>query len=177
MEINRDLCRKVFLPDGRIVDILTDVFEEIDKWIQNNETQPESGGYILGYQHEDTGNVTIEKVTPPFENDVRTRFHFKLCDKMHDNFLEREKINKSYYLGVWHTHPEDKPTPSSIDWEDWKTSLKTEKGGGAYLFFIIAGRKEIRIWAGSLESRLFEELTECKKECEMCVVEDNYGKL
>lgn len=66
-------------------------------------------------------------------------------------------------MGVWHTHPQDVPSPSSIDWEDWKDSLKKEKSGCEYIFFIIVGIKEWRIWVGDLQKGIISEIFECEK--------------
>ena len=53
MEITQqNSCVKYILPDGRFLDVLTDVFDEMYKWLQNEANSPESGGYIVGYQHD-----------------------------------------------------------------------------------------------------------------------------
>ena len=49
-------CVKMKLPNGKVVDILADVFSEMTKWIQTNAESPESGGYIVGYKHSETDN-------------------------------------------------------------------------------------------------------------------------
>lgn len=54
------------LPNGKIVDILSPVLDEIKKWLQDDNKKPESGGYIVGYQHEGTGNISLETVSHPF---------------------------------------------------------------------------------------------------------------
>ena len=55
MEITQqNSCVKYILPDGRFLDVLTDVFDEMYKWLQNEANSPESGGYIVGYQHDIT---------------------------------------------------------------------------------------------------------------------------
>ena len=64
-------CVKIGLPNGKVVDVLSPVLDEICKWIQNDCSKPESGGYIVGYQHEHTGNVSLEAVSHPYLMDVR----------------------------------------------------------------------------------------------------------
>ena len=56
-------CKKMKLPNGKVVDILSSVFEEISNWIQNSEEKKEAGGYIVGYQHSKTGNITLENIS------------------------------------------------------------------------------------------------------------------
>lgn len=159
----RDRCVKYNLPDGGVLDILADVFEEIGKWIQLESNSPESGGYIVGYQHENTNNISLERVSNPGIEDVSSRGRFSLKDPKHYFFLTKQEMQKSFYMGVWHTHPEDIPTPSSIDWNDWTNSVKLEQSGSKYIFFVIAGRKETRIWAGDTMTGKIVELDECKK--------------
>lgn len=58
VEIRRSSnCVKMNLPDGNVVDVLCAVLEEMKKWVQDDISKPESGGYIVGYQHKHTGNI------------------------------------------------------------------------------------------------------------------------
>ena len=52
-------CVKMLLPNKRVVDILPEIFEEIKKWVQISKDAPESGGYIVGYQHGKTKNISL----------------------------------------------------------------------------------------------------------------------
>lgn len=156
-------CVKMNLPNGKVVDILTPVFEEIYKWIQRDELTPESGGYIVGYQHIETGNISLETVSYPYSLDKRNRIHFGMKDPRHKLFLLKEKAHKSYYMGVWHTHPQLVPTPSNIDWNDWYKTLEEDQTGSNYVFFIIVGIKKMRVWVGDFEKKSIEEIFECKK--------------
>ena len=56
-------CVKLNLPNGKVVDILTDVLDEMSKWLQNDNAQPEGGGFIVGYQHKETGNIVLENIS------------------------------------------------------------------------------------------------------------------
>lgn len=156
-------CLKYLLPNGAYLDVLVEVQDEIMKWLQYDEESMEAGGCIVGYQHKETTNVTLEKVSHPYMQDYRNRIHFTMRDPRHTVFLQKEQRKKSYYMGVWHTHPEDVPHPSETDIIDWKQSVKNEKSGCPYIFFIIAGRKKIGIWAGSIATEEIVELKECKK--------------
>ena len=66
-------------------------------------------------------------------------------------------------MGVWHTHPQRIPSPSSIDWADWTDSLKKEKTGCEYIFFIIVGVEEWRVWMGDLKNGIIIEIFEGEK--------------
>ena len=162
MEIRRtsNKCIKLTLPNGKAVDVLSTVLDEIFRWIQNEDTKPESGGYIVGYQHEKTGNISLESVSTPYLLDRKSRVRFDICDPQHNLFLKKAYRRKSYYMGVWHTHPQGVPTPSSIDWDDWNATLKADKTGCQYVFFIIPGTDEWRLWVGDFQTM---EITEAKE--------------
>ena len=156
-------CVKMALPNGCVVDILDVIFEKIKEWLQFNESLPESGGYIVGYTHLNTGNITLENISHPYLLDSRNRIRFNIRDPRHNLFLLREKFHKSYYMGVWHTHPQLVPVPSSIDWDDWSKTLIEDKTASNYVFFVIAGIQTIRVWVGDFKTKNIEEIFECPK--------------
>lgn len=157
-------CVKMRLPNGNVVDILPEVFEEIGKWTQNQDFESESGGFVLGYEHKGTGNISLEYITYPQALDIRSRVSFKIRDPIHKDIILKASKQKSFYLGVWHTHPQVYPIPSTIDWNDWEETLLKDKTASVYVFFIIAGSKCIRVWVGDYNSRKIEEIFECEKE-------------
>jgi integrative and conjugative element protein (TIGR02256 family) len=59
------------------------------------------------------------------------------------------------YLGEWHTHPEDSPSPSSIDLGTWQRHLNADN---EQMVLLIVGRKEI--WAAKKDSRTIIPLLE-----------------
>lgn len=156
-------CKKMKLPNKKVVDILSTVFEELENWIQDSFEKDEAGGYIVGYQHKGSGNVTLENISFPHTLDERSRFGFSMKDPKHKSFLSYHRRKKSFYMGVWHTHPQMVPEPSAIDWKDWNETLEVDKTGCEYVFFIIAGIQEIRIWVGDFESKTIKEIFECEE--------------
>lgn len=164
MEIEKSCkCVKLKLPNNKVVDVLSPVLNEMYQWIQDADGKPESGGFIVGYRHIETGHISLETVSHPCILDTKERSRFNIKDPYHVFFLEKAKLNKSYYMGVWHTHPQLIPNPSSIDWKDWTDSLKEEKTGCEYIFFVIVGIKEWRVWVGDLENGIITEILECEK--------------
>lgn len=162
-------CKKMKLPNGKVVDILSNVFEKINCWIQDTDEKAEAGGYIVGYQHYGTENITLEDISQPYMWDKRTRFYFGMRDPSHQMFLEKSMLKKSFYMGVWHTHPQMIPEPSSIDWNDWYDTLEVDRTACKYIFFIIVGMKEMRVWVGDFARKEIIEIFECEK------VGDLYG--
>lgn len=157
-------CVKMQLPNGKVVDILPEVFQEINNWLQINDHAPESGGFILGYKHKRTGNISLEYITHPQPLDIRSRVSFKIRDPIHKVLLLKAQSRKSFYMGVWHTHPQTIPGPSPIDWEDWKDTLLVDKTSCEYIFFLIAGTEGVRLWVGDFETKHITEIFECEKD-------------
>lgn len=152
------------LPDGHVVDIHGTVLNKIALWLQDDSNKPESGGFIVGYEHSHTGNISLEDVSQPCFIDKKTRVRFVIRDPRHYMFLKRARKQKSYYMGVWHTHPQRIPHPSSIDWNDWNETISIDKTGSNYVFFIIAGTVEWKLWAGDMKSGIITEIQECPKD-------------
>lgn len=73
-------CYKLQLPNGRVVDILSELIDEMSKWLQHDTHAPESGGYVIGYQNRKTGNITLEFITPPHEQDICSRIRCTIKD-------------------------------------------------------------------------------------------------
>ena len=59
-----------------------------------------------------------------------------------------------HYLGEWHTHPEDVPTPSMTDHSSWNKHLKSDLP----LILIIVGRTHF--WVGKKFKKNIEVLTQ-----------------
>lgn len=156
-------CYKLKLPNGRVVDILSELIDEMSKWLQYDTHAPESGGYILGYQRMKTGNITLEFITPPHKQDICSRIRCTIKDFFHGRVLRKAQLKSSYYMGVWHTHPQRFPTPSSIDYQDWEKSIRCERTGGDYIFFLIAGTEGFRVWVGDFSSREIIEIHEFQR--------------
>lgn len=92
-------CIKMQLPNGKVVDILTEVLDSISSWLQTDAEKPESGGYIIGYQHKDTGNIVLEAISMPQELDKKSRIRFNIKDPHHSLFLRQAERKKELLYG------------------------------------------------------------------------------
>lgn len=122
---------------------------------QLKTTAPEAGGMILGRLITQSDDVVIDEVTEPTTSDRRGRFFFMRSKKhaqQHVNVAWKESNSTRIYLGEWHTHPEDDPTPSSIDFDNWRRIARVAQYEQGFLLFIIAGWKETRIWEFNKET-------------------------
>ena len=125
-------CVKIGLPNGKVVDVLSPVLDEICKWIQNDCSKPESGGYIVGYQHEHTGNVSLEAVSHPYLMDIKNRVRFDIRDPRHQLFLKKARRHKSFYMGVWHTSSSSLSHDAN---EPHKTTAARAKNINFFIFY------------------------------------------
>ena len=144
--------------------ITSQAVEQLLAYVQRRCWQREAGGVLLGRHLLDSEDVVVDEVTSPQSSDRRTRFSF-FRSKKHEHIARERWIaeaNTLSYLGLWHTHPEDSPTPSAVDWEDWQQAVANDTFDGARLFFPIVGRKEIRVWTKSRSGDIRELEREAK---------------
>lgn len=151
---------KFILPNGKVVDLLSEVLITMSDWKQSDSSSSESCGFILGYMNSETNNVTLSSVTLPKQNVFSSRIFCKLKTWVHFPQLRENERNKNYYMGTWHTHPQCIPSPSQTDWIDWRETLEKDTTGCEFAFFVIIGVEEFRIWAGNLQTKEIIELPE-----------------
>lgn len=156
--VNR--CIKFNLPDGRTLDLLFETLNKMVLWKQEELYKPEGCGFLLGYRNCKTKNITISDITMPQDRDYRLRFFCKILDKIHFRSLKQSAKKSNYYMGVWHTHPQNIPVPSDIDWAEWSEILKKDQTGDKYILFIIIGMQEFRIWVGDFDTKIIVEIFE-----------------
>ena len=139
----RPNCGRIKLP--------AEVIASIHGYVQNDCHKPEGGGVMLGRYIIDSQDVVIDKISFPMPGDRATRSTFFRKKKAHQQIIEREWEDSNHtctYLGEWHTHPEQCPSPSCIDEFNWKRKLKRDVFDSDFLFFLIAGTSELRMWEG-----------------------------
>jgi len=131
--------------------ITSQAVEQLLAYVQRKWWQREAGGVLLGRHLIDSDDAVVDEITFPQSSDRRTRFSFFRSRKHEHIARERwlAEANTLAYLGLWHTHPEDSPTPSSVDRQDWQKAVTQDTFDGPRLFFLIVGRCEIRVWTKS----------------------------
>ena len=122
------------------------VIQDIERYKQDTKEKNESGGILLGQvlNHD----VFILKHSDPCKYDKSTRYSFERDKKNAQKIIDFEFLDsngKTIYLGEWHTHPENKPTPSSQDMSMIKEQFKKNKLNEKFLLLFILGIKEFYI--------------------------------
>ena len=121
---------------------------------------PESGGVLIGRVLTDSNNVVIDLVSEPCSHDKQKRFAF-FRSNAHQDILTQvwQKSNGTLnYLGEWHTHPEEHPTPSQTDFKNWYKKLKSKGIDTLFLYFIIIGTKSIGVWQGNMKNITIQKM-------------------
>lgn len=131
---------------------------EIRKYVQDERDKAEAGGVLLGRHIIDTSDIVVDRVTVPMPGDSGSRFRFFRARRRHQAAIDqawRESEGTSTYLGEWHTHPEECPTPSLINQFDWRRKLWNDQFSEP-IFFVIVGIMETCVWEGYRRGRLIQ---------------------
>ncbi|MCJ8343956.1 Mov34/MPN/PAD-1 family protein [bacterium] len=112
----------------------------------------ESGGLFLGRHLNESGNIFIDQITSPSDEDKATKTSFWRSSVHWYKAIDIWKKEKETcaYIGQWHTHPEKTPNPSCVDTNEWMKSLKQDTYHDKYLYFMIIGVDVIRVWQNDL---------------------------
>ena len=150
---NKELVYKE--EDGSLVVIIPDVIKVFMSYRQLNVTSPESAGVLIGERR--GSHIVIKTVSEPNNNDIRSRFTVNRIGTHHQQKVDQAFIDSkgtSQYVGEWHTHPEDIPIPSGLDFESWNENLNSNLP----LILIIVGRKQF--WVAKKYNQKIRTLTE-----------------
>lgn len=130
---------------GRIVLLQKTILPLLDTYRQVDRKSLEAGGILLGCRRDP--HLEVARITEPGVGDVRKRIFFDRRDPCHQRgAIEAWRDSGRFidYLGDWHTHPEPSPTPSGVDFEQWRL-LRGQTNIDPMLELIV-GTKEM--WVG-----------------------------
>ena len=89
----------------------------------------------------------ISKISPPcIKSNARCG-----CERdaaMANRFIEEDYNQSEYtrfYIGEWHTHPENNPTPSTVDYSSIEDNYQTASLVAPFLFMIVVGTESVHI--------------------------------
>lgn len=129
------------------IKISEEVFEIMKSYIQNENHKPEAGGILIGHYLENN-NFSITDVSLPSAYDKSSRYNFTRSKKNAQKIINKmfkDSEGKKIYLGEWHTHPEDYPTPSNLDKKSILEQIKGNILNSEIIFMLIIGRKGLYI--------------------------------
>jgi integrative and conjugative element protein (TIGR02256 family) len=129
-----------------MVYISSSILKIFESYKQYNRKDNESGGILLGQVL--GNNIYILKASPPNKFDKSSRYSFECNKDAAQIVIDYEFLNsehKTIYLGEWHTHPEDFPSPSWIDKGMIKNQYFKNKLNEPFLILIIQGLKKLYV--------------------------------
>ena len=89
----------------------------------------------------------ISKISPPCVK-RHTRCGCERDAAMANQFIEedyKQSEHTRFYIGEWHTHPENLPTPSTVDYSSIKDNYHTASLVAPFLFMIVVGTEAFHI--------------------------------
>lgn len=146
-------------PIGGTLRIGPKAVAKIDNQLQTRHDACEAGGVLLGRIIVERPDFIVDVVTGPTKEDKRTPTNFVRAEQPTQSIIVkawRNSRGERNYLGEWHTHPENDPTPSPIDRANWRRLARTAQFDQEVLFFIIAGLKRKRVWEVSRQGMIVE---------------------
>ncbi len=129
----------------RLVYLHEQPLEVFNRYIQEGINANEAGGILLGHVRGE--HLEIIEATEPSFWDRRFRFLFERMSYFHHKLaMKRWKESKGLvrYVGEWHTHPQNYPTPSSIDLTEWQI-LAADRRDARPLLALIVGCKGLHV--------------------------------
>lgn len=111
---------------------------------QDEPGRNESGGILLGQLANEI--IHIKKLSLPNIYDKATRFSFERDKTIAQIIINHEFVNsegKVIYLGEWHSHPEDYPTPSPQDLFMIREQYLGNQLNSNFILLIVVGIKAV----------------------------------
>lgn len=132
-------------PDRRVLVSLSDAVLNVFKDYVQGDADCEAGGILIGSVH--GSNIAVRDATTPTWMDRRFRFFFERLPFRHGRIAQarwKSSGGRVRYLGEWHTHPQDTPSPSGIDRREWN-ALARKRADGRLMLAVIVGRKGLYV--------------------------------
>ncbi len=111
---------------------------------QRKSNDNEKGGIILGKIQDN--NIIINRLSVPTELDKSSRYNFERHRLSAQIIIDYEFHNSNKqitYLGEWHTHPEDNPSPSQTDLKMIQQQISSNIIHTDFLILMIQGREKL----------------------------------
>lgn len=130
--------------DDELVYFDQSVLDIFERHIQS-DSGTEAGGILLG--HVRGKHLEILEASEPTPQDRRLRYFFERMIYGHKGLAERrwqESKGLIRYVGEWHTHPQDVPSPSPTDLCEWQ-KLARARSDRRPMLAVIVGRQKLHV--------------------------------
>lgn len=157
--------RSFLLPDNHGVIILSEeVISYMYNFAQTSVWSKEAGGQLFSATPE-LSTIRISVATGPYKQDKRSRFGFNPDTRKATQDRFRQFEQGLHPVGLWHTHPEEKPYPSDSDRLTTQKYLEAFLGDMQGFLSVIIGNKgnppDLVVWIAWKDKEiLWLQLTE-----------------
>lgn len=125
---------------GNLLVIMPSAVNTLLSYRQVNLLSNEAAGVLIGERRK--SHIVVHEISEPGSGDIRRRNFVDRCGPHHQatvNDAFTRSSGRLQYIGEWHTHPEDQPSPSAMDIETWQRHLVAHE----QMILLIIGRKGI----------------------------------
>lgn len=146
------------LASGANVLLSQRALEHMEVFRQIGDDASEAGGILIGRVLLASGDILVDHATKPTVQDQRSRFRFLRARESAQQIVDEawaQSDGSQIYLGEWHTHPEDTPSPSWWDRCNWRHIARCAKYEQDALLFLIVGRVNIGAWETTRNGTIF----------------------
>jgi len=130
--------------DEQFVYFSQNVLDIFERHVQSDDGT-EAGGILLG--HVRGKHLEVLEASEPTPQDRRLRYFFERMIHGHKSLADRrwhETNGLVRYIGEWHTHPQNIPSPSDIDVNEWE-ALAKGRTDRRPLLAVIVGRQSLHV--------------------------------
>lgn len=120
-----------------------EVVEHFRRHVQRSG--PEVGGQLFGTMA-NYSDVIVKLATGPRSEDKKSRFLFIPSRDQEKREIGAQFRKGLHYLGDWHTHPEESPSPSSIDLKSMKDCFAKSRHQHRSFTMVIIGNGVSSDW-------------------------------
>lgn len=124
--------------EGRRVKIACAVLDVFERHRHRRPFQFEAGGGL--FMAEDRNDYVLVEATGPSRLDIRTPVTFSPCSTALNRVVRTRRKQGRFFVGLWHTHAEDRPNPSSRDFDGIQRLFKNNRHDLNAMLMIIVGR-------------------------------------
>ncbi|MFN4235885.1 MAG: Mov34/MPN/PAD-1 family protein [Vogesella sp.] len=128
---------------GGLLVIMPSAVNRLLDYRQIDSSSTEAAGVLIGERR--GVHLVIHEISEPGKGDIRSRCFVDRRGEHHQAAIDEAFVRSSgklQYLGEWHTHPEDRPSPSPKDLGTWRRHLVAQE----QMALVIIGC--CQIWAG-----------------------------
>lgn len=144
------------LDSGQRLILAKPVLECFARHRQTRFWHREAGGQL--FARFDLPNIVVEEATGPRRTDRRTRYSYHPDRRAEQREIAARHVRGLHFIGDWHTHPEDAPTPSSRDERSMREAFAASHHVLNGFILAIIGRLELQeslgIWLYNGDARL-----------------------